>query len=91
MCIRDRFVPLHLPVGRASVSVTTAATAGNKTSNSVDFWVTGSPVQGEECEEGEEDCPDPPGGSGDSEDSEDEEESGSSGEGEGEDGPEEGE
>ena len=67
-------VPLHLPVGTVSVSVT----AGGKTSNSVSFRVTGSPVRSEEEEcEGAKDCPEGEGG-----DEEKGEEEGGEGDGE---------
>ena len=72
-------VPLHLSVGTVSVSVTTAHSAGSKTSNSVSFRVTGSPVRSEEeeCEDAK-DCPEGEGG-----DEEKGEEEGGEGEGEG--------
>ncbi len=71
-------VPLHLPVGTVSVSVT----AGGKTSNSVSFRVTGSPVRSEEEEcEDKEDCPE---GEGEDEEKGDEEEGEGEGEGDGE-------
>ena len=72
-------VPLHLSVGTVSVSVTTAHSAGSKTSNSVTFRVTGGPVQRdeeEECED-EKDCPEGEGG-----DEEKGEEEGGEGDGE---------
>ena len=59
-------VPLHLSVGTVPVSVTTAHSAGSKTSNSVTFRVTGGPVQRDEEEECEDakDCPKGEGGEG---------------------------
>ena len=72
-------VPLHLPVGSVSVSVTTA---GGKTSNSVSFRVTGSPVsrdEEEECEDAK-DCPEDEGEGEEKGEEEGEEESGDSGE-----------
>ena len=70
-------VPLHLPVGTVSVSVT----AGGKTSNSVSFRVTGSPVRSEEgeCEDAK-DCLEGEGEDEEKGDEEGEEESVDSGE-----------
>ena len=75
-------VPLHLSVGTVSVSVTTAHSAGSKTSNSVTFRVTGGPVQRdeeEECED-EKDCAEDEGEGEEEGEEEEEEESGDSGE-----------
>ena len=75
-------VPLHLSVGTVSVSVTTAHSAGSKTSNSVTFRVTGGPVQSdeeEECED-EKDCPEDEGEGEEKGEEAGEEESGDSGE-----------
>ena len=75
-------VPLHLSVGTVSVSVTTAHSAGSKTSNSVTFRVTGGPVQRdeeEECED-EKDCPEDEGEGEEKGEEAGEEESGDSGE-----------
>ena len=63
-------VPGHLSQGTVSVSVTTAHSAGSKTSNSVNSWVTGGSVQRdeeEECED-EKDCPEGGDGEGSGED-----------------------
>ena len=75
-------VPLHLSVGTVSVSVTTAHSAGSKTSNSVTFRVTGGPVQRDEEEECEDkkDCPEDEGEGEEKGEEEGEEESGDSGE-----------
>ncbi len=75
-------VPLHLSVGTVSVSVTTAHSAGSKTSNSVSFRVTGSPLRSdeeEECED-EKDCAEDEGEGEEKGEEAGEEESGDSGE-----------
>ena len=79
-------VPLHLSVGTVSVSVTTAPSAGSKTSiNSVSFRVTGSPARSEEEEcEDKKDCPEGEGGDEEQGDEEQGEEEGGEGEGDGE-------